>query len=165
MSGPRDTLDSDMFTTEDRWERIAAGLFWTGWLFVVFTAHAIYSRDDWRAIAMTAAPAAILFAGWYLARARAEYLLTTAKPPRALRIGGWVVIGAGLFALVYQWSNPRVVYVDPPAFQMQLSDHAMNQLTGRLHPTPLCEEWAEAEHPTVLGEPQRYCARWAPQAP
>ena len=102
-----------MFSAEARWERIARFCFWIGCLFGVFTANAlVVERDDWRGVVMTAAPGAIMFALWYLARARAEYLLSAASPPRALAIASTVVIAAGFCALVYHWSHPRVIYVD-----------------------------------------------------
>jgi len=111
MDGFCDTLGFGMFSTEDRWERIASLLFWTGWIFVAMTAYGIYSRDDWRGVVMTAAPGGVLFALWWLARARAEYLLTHAKQPKWLTVASTLVIVAGAAALVWQWSHPRIVYV------------------------------------------------------
>ncbi len=94
-----------MFTAEDRWEATASGLFWTAWLFVVFTVHAILTGDDWRGIVMTAIPALLLFAAWWLARRRAEYLLTNADRPRGLTIVSTLIIVAGTIALIYWWAS------------------------------------------------------------
>lgn len=94
------TLESDMLTAEGRWERIAQGLFVTGCLFLVFAAYGIYSGDDWRGIVMTLAPGAIVFGLWYMARARADYLMTGVSMPLPARvIAGTLVVTGVAFAI------------------------------------------------------------------
>jgi septum formation topological specificity factor MinE len=85
----------------DRWERIAQGLFWTGWLFVAFTAYGVYSGDDWRGIVMTLVPGAIVFALWYMARARADYLAAGTTMPLPAKLIAVSVVLAGVAFVVH----------------------------------------------------------------
>ncbi len=174
MECPGIEIRSISMSTEDRWERIASGLFWVAWLFVVFTAFGIYSRDDWRGIVMTAAPAAVLFAGWWLARARAEYLMHAGKQPVVLRVVSTLVIVAGAAAVIYNWTHPRVIYVDPPeqAFhEIRVPPGVAEKLRARARaeppadPTMLapegCEDWVREPDQAKPGEMIGYCKRWA----
>ncbi len=97
---------------EDRWERIAQGLFWTGWLFVAFTAYGLYSGDDWRGVVMTVAPGAVVFALWYMARARAEYLMSGTRMPLPARaIAAAVVLGGVAFVVHTVRMAPQLTIV------------------------------------------------------
>lgn len=126
------TLESDMLTAEDRWERIAQGMFVTGCLFLVFTAYGIYSGDDWRGVVMTLAPAAIVFGLWYMARARADYLMTGVGMPIAARvIAGTLVVGGIAFAIQTARMAPEleIVTEESRAAQMQRRQHErMNEM-------------------------------------
>jgi hypothetical protein len=180
MGGIGDTLDFGMFSAEARWERIASGLFWTAWIFVAMTAYALYSRDDWQGVVMTAAPAGVVFALWWLARARAEFLLTSVRPPTWVTIASTLVIvggAGGAAALLWQWSHPRVVYVRDPhqAVRVNMSNLEtiekevtlangdkvmMTTLSRKKRPDAECEQWSELiRAPDGSGE-RRYCLRW-----
>lgn len=177
MLAVRDTFAFDMFSAEARWERISHALFVTGCLFVIFTIYGLYSRDDWQGLVMTAAPAAVCFAGWWLARARAEYLLSTAKPSRVLTIATSLLIVGGFCALVWEWSHPRVIYVqdDQPFQNLRLSPETVRRLQESAYSTPPaprdptldapagCDEWVREADKS--GEMIGYCKRWAAKTP
>src|SRR5688572_7303598 len=89
-----------MSWAEQRWERIAQGLFVTGALFVIFTAYGIYSRDDIRGVIMTIVPGAVCFGLWYLARARLDWLVSGVKPPLPIMILSGVIGFGGVAFIV-----------------------------------------------------------------
>lgn len=174
---------------EDRWERIAQGLFWTGWLFVAFTAYGIYSGDDWRGVVMTMAPGAAVFALWYMARARTEYLMSGTRMPLPARaIAAAVVIGGVAFAVHTVRMAPELTIVTEEDRKVEaerrqldrMKDMGKNLEVGekemtfangekrmvktlvRKPPAPEreCEDWGVVE---TGGEKLEFCKRWAPE--
>jgi hypothetical protein len=58
-------------TPEERWERLAHGLWFTAFLLIAYAAYGIYSGDDLRGLFMTVLPAAICAGVGYLCYRRA----------------------------------------------------------------------------------------------
>jgi hypothetical protein len=182
-------LCSDMLSAETRWERLATGLFITGCLFVAFTVHGLYSGDDWRGLVMTAAPGAVVFGLWYLARARADYLGYGVEPPFAITAisAAIIVVGIG-FGIHHAVNAPEVVYLTDVEHEDYQRRRALERIdfsgletreievtlangekgmvksiVRKQRPESECEEWTEVPHPNREGDIIWYCARWAPQ--
>lgn len=133
---------------EDRWERIAQGLFVTGCCLVAATVYGVYSGEDWRGIVMTIAPAALVFGLWYMARERAEALLTggTMALPAKI-IAGVVVLGSIAFVVHLVRMSSQLQWVErdrqpePRALRMPDNVRVIDGKLQRVEPEDTCAEW------------------------
>lgn len=89
-----------MFDPEERWERLAQGLFWTGVIFVALTAYGVYDGDDRWGLVMTIAPGAICFALWQLVSIRLDGLVHGDRGGPIRKIASWILIGVGGLTLI-----------------------------------------------------------------
>lgn len=56
-----------MMSPQERWERVAQVLLWTGVLFLALTVYGVVEGDDLRGLVMTALPGGLLLGLWRVA--------------------------------------------------------------------------------------------------
>lgn len=141
-------------TPEERWNRIATGLFWLGVLFIVFAGFELYDGGGVRAAAMTLAPAALLFGLWYLAAARRDQIAFGTT-----RLGLAGSIASGVLALV--GVVVLVAMVIAGGEHANANNERERSLPVRVTAPPeaACVEWTTRQHPTDPTKTIEYCAR------
>ena len=87
-----------MFSTpEERWERLAQGLMWTGVIFVVLFVYGVYDGNTPVGLLMAISPAAIAFGLWQVVSMRLDALVRgdNGGMRRKVLAGGLIALGIG----------------------------------------------------------------------
>jgi hypothetical protein len=121
-------------TAEDRWDRVAQGTLWLAVMFVAVALHGIWEGDNFAGVAMTMAPAILLFGISRLAAGRRDQLIYD-TPASTLcwlqRIGALALVAIGVLYIGFKMvaglgttvgEDLALDEIEQPAQIMRMSD-------------------------------------------